>query len=114
MEAKYQQDILKMAEEIRENVPLRPRSTPQMLNYRKILEHLAKQGEFAEAHRIKKLLEELEARERDLAVAARENKINSFANQMSQRHSAEMAALQKRIDTGRAELLKAKKLEAEK
>ena len=114
MICRNQQEQPKILEEIRQNFPIKPKSTPEMLNYKKILGHLAKQGEFAEAHKIKKLLEELEERERQSANMAREHKINLISNQINQRHSAELAALQKRIDTGREELLKAKKLESDK
>lgn len=114
MSQKHNEEIKRTEEDMNANGPLKPRSTSEMLNFQKIIEHLAKQGEYSEAHRVKTELQQLEEKELNLAKEAKRQKIVLVINQLQQKQGHELAALDKSIEAGRLELLKTQAIESQK
>lgn len=110
----HQDHAISAEEELEEAIPLRPKSTTQILNLRKILEHLSKQGDFTEAQKVKIELEQLEAKELESASVARKHKINMSMNTLLNKQEQELSALVQRIEAGRAELEKVKNWESDR
>ena len=71
---KNKTEVATATEEMEADMQLKPKSTSEMLNYRKVLDNLAKQGEYTEAQRIKRLLEELEGNELENARMRKKGK----------------------------------------
>lgn len=111
---KHKKDFIMMEEDLRNSLPIKPKTTPQHLNYKKVLENLSRQGEFVEAHKMKVLCENLEREEINKAKDERENKIRFILNQLVGRQQSEIKVLMKRVEAGRSELIKARQIELEK
>ncbi len=82
----------------------------ELLNYRKIEEHLVKSKDYGEAHKTKEKADELEAIEMERWMKRREKDMNRLENQFKQGKRQELSALQKRIQTGREEQKKQRQL----
>ena len=111
---KHKKDFILMEEDLRNSLPIKPKVTPQHLNYKKVLENLSRQGEFAEAQKMKILCENFEREELNKAKEERENKIRFILNQLVTRQQNELKVLMKRVEAGRNELIKARQQELEK
>jgi hypothetical protein len=79
---KHKKDFIMMEEDLRNSLPIKPKVSPQHLNYRRVLDNLAKQGEYNEAQKIKVICENFEREEVGKAKEERENKIRFILNQL--------------------------------
>merc|ERR1712185_88069 len=86
----------------------RPKFSRELLNLRKIQEHLAKQKDYTEAHKIKLKCDALEAWELEKWQNSKQQA--KFQHQKQQ----ELIALQKRIHTGREEQKKQRQMDLER
>lgn len=114
MNDKHKKDYNTMDEDLRNSLPIKPKVSPQHLNYKKVLENLARQGEYVEAQKIKVMCEVLEKEEIARAKEERETKIKFILNQLITRQQSEFKVLKKRVEAGRSELVKARQLEFDK
>jgi len=92
----------------------RPKFSKHLLDIRQIQHTLAKQKEYAEAHKTKIKADLLEAQELDRYHQQEAQKNANKEQQYVVKQSQEIAALQKRIQTGRDELKKQRQLELER
>ena len=79
------------------------KQSSKMLDMRRIEQTLAKQGEYAEAHRVKIQADALEASERERAVTAREQQLSKAEVAFLHRQDQEVNALRQRIQAGAEE-----------
>ena len=111
---KHKNELTNLETELTQSLPLKLKISPQRLNYLKIIDNLAKQKEYAEAHKIKLIADALENKERDEALQQREFKIKNMLTQTQYKHHQEIQVLQKRRGTARDELNKNRSIELEK
>lgn len=93
---------------------VRPKFSRDLLNLRRIQETLARQKEYAEAHKVKVKADNLEAWEREKLRMEHAQGSQTRETKMRQHHTAELAALKKRIQTTREELKKQRQTELER
>mmetsp|Transcript_8839 Transcript_8839/g.13230 ORF Transcript_8839/g.13230 Transcript_8839/m.13230 type:complete len:268 (-) Transcript_8839:204-1007(-) len=82
---------------------IRPKFSKDLLNLRKIQETLAKQKDYAEAHKIKLKADALEAWELEKWHSQRQQDLLAKEGKFKHVKQQELVALQKRIQTGREE-----------
>ncbi len=82
---------------LEQQLPPKPKLSPELLNLKKIQESLAKQKDYAEAHKVQQRAFELEKQEQGKYEAAREQKIAAKESQLAQKQNIELQALKKRI-----------------
>lgn len=88
-----------LRDELENQISNVPKPSPELLNLRKIQESLAKQKDYAEAHKVQQRALEIEKQEALKFEAIREQKIASKEAQMAQKQNIELQALKKRINT---------------
>lgn len=93
---------------------IRPKFSKDLLNLRKIQETLAKQKDYAEAHKIKLKSDALEAWELEKWHAERQQDLLGKEGKFKFSKQQELVALQKRIQTGREEQKKQRHLDLER
>merc|ERR1712167_521547 len=86
---------------LQKSQPYRPKFSKELLNTRKIQETLAKMKQYSEAHKIKLKADHLEQVELEKLRSEHANKLAAQEMQFAQRQTAELAALEKRIETAR-------------
>ncbi|KAM3142968.1 hypothetical protein pb186bvf_005031 [Paramecium bursaria] len=111
---KQQQDIKTTVDELEATLPYKPKESSELLNLRKIEEHLAKQKNYVEAHQIQIKRSKLEQDEVSNYQSARSAKIKNQVQQMQMRHQNELSALQQRIRAGQDELRKNRSIDLER
>jgi hypothetical protein len=79
----------------------KPKFSTDLLNYRKVEEHLVKSKDYVEAHKTKQKADELEAVEIERWTKRRRKDVNRSERQFKERKGQEIAALEKRLQTGR-------------
>lgn len=79
----------------------KPKFSTDLLNYRKVEEHLVKSKDYVEAHKTKQKADELEAVEIERWMKRRRKDVNRSERQFKERKGQEIAALEKRLQTGR-------------
>ena len=95
--------------------PLRkPKFSKELLNLRKIQQTLAKQKEYAEAHKIKLKADNLEAFELEKMRNQHQMRLSNVVEKFKAKQTAELGALRKRIQTGREEQKKQRQLDLER
>lgn len=92
----------------------RPKFSTELLNYRKIQEHLAKAKDYNEAHKMKVKADNLEAHETEKWVKQKQQEMSQQENKFKQSKYQELTALQKRLQTGREEQKKQRHVELER
>mmetsp|Transcript_20691 Transcript_20691/g.25606 ORF Transcript_20691/g.25606 Transcript_20691/m.25606 type:complete len:260 (+) Transcript_20691:221-1000(+) len=92
----------------------RPKFSTELLNYRKIQEHLAKAKDYAEAHKMKMKADRLEAYETERWTKQKEQEMLQQEAKFKQAKQQELTALQKRIQTGREEQKKQRHVDLER
>ncbi len=92
----------------------KPKFSTVLLNYRKIEVHLARAKNYNEAHKVKAKADRLEERETEEWNKQRQKEMFQQENIFRASKKQEFAALQKRIDTGRRELDKQRRLALER
>mmetsp|Transcript_44684 Transcript_44684/g.52354 ORF Transcript_44684/g.52354 Transcript_44684/m.52354 type:complete len:260 (+) Transcript_44684:267-1046(+) len=93
---------------------LRPKFSTELLNYRKIQEHLAKAKDYNEAHKIKNKADALEAHEMEKWLTNKQNVLFQMEEKFKQQKQQELSALQKRIRTSREEQKKQRHIALER
>jgi len=93
---------------------IRPKFSKDLLNLRKIQETLAKQKDYAEAHKIKLKSDALEAWELEKWHSERQQDLLQKEAKFKFNKQQELIALQKRIQTGREEQKKQRHLDLER
>lgn len=91
----------------------RPKFSKDLLNLRKIQETLAKQKNYAEAHKMKLKADKLETHEMDKINRERAEKYSKKEASILSRHRAELMAMRKRMERGKEELERARRKELE-
>ena len=81
----------------------RPKASKELLDLRRIELVLAKQGEYAEAQKVKVRADALEVAEADRAKAEREQQMLNAQGKFQARQEQELSALRQRIHTGAEE-----------
>merc|ERR1711865_737675 len=81
----------------------RPKFSRELLNLRRIQEHLAKQKDYTEAHKMKLKSDALEAWELEKWRNQKQQEMFQREAKFKHRQQQELLALQKRIQTGREE-----------
>mmetsp|Transcript_93571 Transcript_93571/g.267722 ORF Transcript_93571/g.267722 Transcript_93571/m.267722 type:complete len:209 (+) Transcript_93571:173-799(+) len=81
----------------------RPKFSRELLNLRRIQEHLAKQKDYTEAHKIKLKCDALEAWELEKWKNQKQQEMFQREAKFKHQKQGELLALQKRIQTGREE-----------
>lgn len=81
----------------------KPKFSTELLNYRKIEEHLVKSKDYGQAHKTKEKADQLEAIETERYLKQRQKDMNRLDNQFKQAKRQELGALEKRLQTGREE-----------
>ena len=92
----------------------KPKYSTELLNYRKIEEHLAKAKDYTQAHKIKGKADALEAVETEKWIRCKQNEMQRQENQFKNTKQQELTALQKRIQAGREENKKQRHVELER
>ena len=77
--------------------------SPMLLDLRRIEQTLAKQGEYAEAHKVKVRADRQAESERERAAAEREQHLSKSEQAFTHRQNQEVAALRQRIQAGAEE-----------
>ena len=77
----------------------KPKFSTELLNYRKIQDHLAKAKDYNEAHKVKAKADKLEALDMERWLQKRQEGITQQEENWKQQKQQEMSALQKRIQT---------------
>merc|ERR1712167_266725 len=88
---------------LQKSQPYRPKFSKELLNTRKIQETLAKMKQYSEAHKIKLKADHLEQVELEKLRSEHAHKLAAQEMQFAQRQTAELNALEKRIETARQE-----------
>jgi len=92
----------------------RPKFSRELLNLRKIQEHLAKQKDYTEAHKMKLKADALEAWEKERWHNVKQQEMFQKEAKFKHTKQQELVALQKRIHTGREEQKKQRHLDLER
>jgi hypothetical protein len=93
---------------------IRPKFSKDLLNLRKIQDTLAKQKDYAEAHKLKLKADALEAWELEKWHTSRQQDLLQKEAKFKHNKQQEILALQKRIQTGREEQKKQRHLDLER
>eukprot|EP01005_Ploeotia_sp_CARIB1_P001368 NODE_304_length_994_cov_370.370242_g297_i0.p1 GENE.NODE_304_length_994_cov_370.370242_g297_i0~~NODE_304_length_994_cov_370.370242_g297_i0.p1 ORF type:complete len:218 (-),score=64.51 NODE_304_length_994_cov_370.370242_g297_i0:339-962(-) len=94
-------------------LPKRPKFSKDLLNLRRIQETLAKQKNYSEAAKVKSRSDRVEAAELEKINRERAEKYSKKEASILARHRAELMAMRKRMERGKAELERARKRELE-
>ncbi len=92
----------------------RPKFSKELLNLRRIQQTLAKQKEYAEAHKVKLKGDNLEAFELEKLRNMHQVRMQTLAEKFKEKQTGEMHALLKRIQTGREEQKKQRQSDLER
>ena len=92
----------------------KPKFSRELLNLRKIQEHLAKQKDYTEAHKMKLKSDALEAWELEKWRNLKQQEMFQKEAKFKHRQQQELLALQKRIQTGREEQKKQRQMDLER
>ena len=113
MKKKHQSQLEKFLADLNAKEP-KPKFSTELLNYRKIEEHLVKSKNYGEAHKTKEKADDLEAIEIERYKKQRQKDMSRLENQFKQTKRQELGALEKRLQTGREELKKQRKFALER
>lgn len=91
-----------------------PKYSKELLNLRKIQDHLARQKDYAEAHKIKNKADQLEAWEVEKWKNSRQQEMYAKEAKFKHKQQMEWQALMKRIQSGREEQKKQRQLDLER
>lgn len=111
---KHETDLSILEQDLMTSLPLFVRTSPKILNIKKMIENLAKQKEFVQADQLRgqcALLEEEEVRK---AEEQKEKKISFILTQLAGKQKMELSGLKKRVSTGYFELVKAREADHQK
>ena len=83
--------------ELEDKLSVTIKASPELLNMRKIQANLAKQKEYAEAHKVQARVQQLEREEEAKHLQTRQRKIAAAEAKLMQKQANEVQALRKRI-----------------
>jgi hypothetical protein len=92
----------------------KPKFSTELLNYRKIEEHLVKSKDYNEAHKTKVKADELEAKETERWMKRKRKDMSRQEMQFKNTKQQELSALRKRMQAGREEQKKQRKFALER
>lgn len=92
----------------------KPKFSKELLNLRRIQDHLAKQKDYAEAHKMKLKADSLESWEMEKWRNLKQQEMFQKEAKFKQRQKHELVALQKRIQSGREEQKKQRQMDLER
>ena len=92
----------------------RPKFSRELLNLRRIQEHLARQKDYTEAHKIKLKCDALEAWELEKWQNGKQQEMFQREAKFKHQKQNELVALQKRVQTGREEQKKQRQMDLER
>lgn len=92
----------------------KPKFSTELLNYRKIEEHLVKSKDYNEAHKTKVKADELESIETERWIKRKRKDMARQENQFKHTKQQELSALLKRIQAGKEEQKKQRKIALER
>jgi len=110
---RHSMELAEFHADMASELPKHPKFSKDLLNLRKIQETLAKQKSFADAHKVKLKADKLEAQELERINHDRAEKYAKREASILARHRAELLAMRKRMERGKAELERARKKELE-
>jgi hypothetical protein len=93
---------------------IKPKFSTELLNYRKIQDHLAKAKDYTEANRVKVKADALEVMDMERWQQKRQECISQQEENYKQQKLQEYTALQKRLQTGREAQKKQRSLELDR
>jgi len=111
---KHNADLNALEQDLRASLPLFLRTSPKILNLKKMIDTLAKQKEFVQADRLRIQCARLEDEELMKSEEQKENKIVFILTQLASKQKNELNGLKKRVSTGYASLLKSRDTEYRK
>jgi hypothetical protein len=114
MKLRHAQEFQEYQEELRLRYPLRPKFSRDLLNTRRIQQVLAKQNQYAEAHRVKTKADLVEEWEMGQQNKLWLDKLEKLERQFVSKQDTELAALVKRIQSGRVGQMRARQSEYER
>lgn len=91
-------------EELEKSLPLRPKDSAKMLEFKTRIEHLVRAQEYKDAHYLQQKAHELEKVEVDKYITERDRKIDNMLEQKIVHHQNEYNSLRKRVLNGLDEL----------
>ncbi|KAF0772175.1 hypothetical protein AaE_002337 [Aphanomyces astaci] len=113
MRDRHQGELLEFQQKLLEK-QIKPKFSKELLNLRKIEEHLARQKDYSEAHKMKLKSDALEAWEMEKWRNSKQQEMFQREIKFKQRQRQELEALQKRIQSGREEQKKQRQLDLER
>ena len=114
MKERHSMELHEFRIKLREEAERPAKFSRELLNLRKIQETLAKQREYAEAHKIKKKADALEAWELEKQSLSNQKAQGNREGKLNHQQNQELLALRKRISSGRDELKKQRQVELER
>eukprot|EP00698_Gefionella_okellyi_P022164 TRINITY_DN7306_c0_g1_i1.p1 TRINITY_DN7306_c0_g1~~TRINITY_DN7306_c0_g1_i1.p1 ORF type:complete len:216 (+),score=57.64 TRINITY_DN7306_c0_g1_i1:201-848(+) len=114
MRERHALELQQFQEQFQDEANAKPKFSRDLLNLRKIQETLAKQKEYAEAHKVKLKGDNLEQWEREKHRMESAQRASTRSTKLHAHHESELQALRKRIQTTREELKKQRQSELER
>jgi hypothetical protein len=111
---KHEMDLSILEQDLMNSLPLFVRTSPKILNIKKVIENLAKQKEFVQADQLRGQCEQLEEEEVRKAEEQKEKKVSFILMQLAGKQKMELSGLKKRVSTGYFELIKARETDHQK
>ncbi|KAJ0404158.1 hypothetical protein P43SY_008716 [Pythium insidiosum] len=110
---RHKTELLEFQKRLLEKQP-KPKFSKDLLNLRRIEEHLARQKDYNEAHKIKLKADALEAWELEKWKSCKQQEMLQREVKFKQRQKQDLDALQKRIQSGREEQKKQRQVDLER
>ena len=114
MQQRHAHEFREYQDELRARYPLRPKFSRDLLNTRRIQQVLAKQNQYAEAHRVKAKADLVEEWEMSQQTKQWFDKLEKLERLFVSKQDTEIAALVKRIQSGRVGQMRARQSEYER
>lgn len=114
MKERHAAEYKEFAKKVVNEPGYKPKFSKDLLNMRKIEQTLAKQKEYAEAHKMKLKGDNVEAFELEKLRSQRQMRMSMMEEKFLAKQSQELQALRKRTQTGRDELKKQRQLDLER
>ena len=113
MKERHAQELTELRDKLLARTP-RPKFSRELLNLRRVQEHLAKARDYREAHETKRKADVLEACETERWREGKRAEMLQKEAQFKHQKTQELLALQKRIHTGREEEKKSRRVVLER
>lgn len=114
MENKHKQEFDTRTEEFNKRTSANAKPTAEILNLKKIQDNLARQKDYAEAHRVQMKVQQLEGEEQARWTDERDQKRSFMQTQLMKKHGMERNAFQKKVQSQLDTLKKQRAVELER